>query len=655
VVGEEQAEHETQDQDPEIELRHATTLWRAGTESATNDNPQGPVAGMVVDMTDVSGESERPVNVGIWRPAFRLIRALLRHHKRLFFTSVAGASVFAACTVLSAEIVGRITDDVVRPRFEEGSVAVGTVVAVLAALIVVGVVRAAGVVVRRTFAGRTAWRIAESLTGDVVDHVVAQPTPWHRRQSTGDIITRAGVDTEAATAVLQPLPFATSVVVMLVLSAVWLVVTDPILGIAAVAVFPLLIALNLAYQRRVNQYFSIAQHEIGRLSSAVHESFDGVNVVKAFGAESRETERLAVIASRLREARFNTVRLRSTFEALLDVVPSVVNILLLVGGAHRVRSGDLTVGELTSFIYLFTLLVFPLRLIGYALSELPHSQAGWNRMRQLLDEPIEADPMQALNHHPSHAVLLHDVHVSHDGEHDVLRGVDARIEAGLTVAVVGSTGAGKTTLVQAIAGLITVRRGSITVPDSSTGSMALVFQEPFLFAGSVRQNVTLGAPIDDDAVRTALATSEASFVDELPEGLDTIVGERGVGLSGGQRQRIALARALVRRPGLLLLDDTTSALDPSTEARVLANLRATLTDTTVVAVASRPSTIALADEVLYMVDGVVVAHGTHDELMESSEHYRLLMQAFEHDRDLLETAVVSGPDLSGPDLPGPAQ
>ncbi|MCU1361954.1 MAG: putative transporter permease/ATP-binding protein [Ilumatobacteraceae bacterium] len=594
----------------------------------------------MVDMMAVSGVSEQSQEqsqrVGIWRPAFRLIRALVRHHKRLFFIAVAGASVFAACTVLSAEIVGRITDDLVRPRFEQGSVKVGTVIAVLGALVLVGIIRAAGVVVRRTWAGRTGWRIAESLTAEVVDHVVAQPAPWHRRQSTGDIITRAGVDTEAATAVLQPLPFASSVVVMLLLSAVWLVLTDPVLGLAAVCVFPLLIALNLVYQRRVDRYFSQAQVEIGNLSSAVHESFDAVNIVKAFGAERRETERLAVIASRLREARRNTVRLRSTFESLLDGVPSVVNILLLIGGAYRVRSGDLTVGELTSFIYLFTLLVFPLRLIGFALSELPHSQAGWDRMRQLLDEPIEADPALALHRHSSHGVQLRDVHVTHDGERDVLQGIDADIGAGLTVAVVGATGSGKTTLVHAIAGLVDVASGSITVPDHDAGAItALVFQEPFLFAGSVRQNVTLGLPLDDDAVRIALATAEASFVDELLDGLDTILGERGVGLSGGQRQRIALARALVRRPALLLLDDTTSALDPSTEARVLANLRATLADTTVIAVASRPSTIALADEVLYLVDGVVVAHGPHDRLMESSDHYRELMQAFEHDRDLM--------------------
>ena len=579
------------------------------------------------------GTTPEPHGVGIMRAAFRLIRALTRGHRRLFFTAVAGAAVFAACTVVSADIVGRVTDDVVTPRFEQGHVSTGTVVAVLGALILVGVVRAAGVVVRRKWAGRTGWRIAESLTAQVVDRVVEQPAPWHRRQSTGDLITRAGVDTEAATAVLQPLPFASGVVVMLVLSSIWLVSTDPVLGIAAVIVFPVLLTFNVFYQHRVDRYFAAAQTEIGKLSAAVHESFDGVHVVKSFGAERRETERLAVIAARLREARLQTVRLRSGFEALLDGVPSIVNIGLLVGGAYRVRAGALTVGELTSFIYLFTLLVFPLRIIGFAFSELPHSQAGWSRIRQLLDEPIEADPAARLQRVPGTAVDVADLVVTHDGERDVLRGVTAHVDGGRTVAVVGATGAGKTTLIHAIAGLVSTSHGTIQVPD---GTVSVVFQEPFLFAGSVRDNVALGLPVDDDAINQALATAEASFVHDLPDGTGTVVGERGVGLSGGQRQRIALARALVRRPALLLLDDTTSALDPTTEARVLANLRATLHDTTVIAVASRPSTIALADEVLYLADGVVAAHGTHDELMATNEAYAELMQAFEHDREDLE-------------------
>ena len=570
-----------------------------------------------------------PTDAGRATQAFRLIRGLLRHHKKLFFTAVGCAAVFAACTVFSSVVVRLIIDKVIVPRFDDGHVATGRVVSILGLLIIVGVVRAVGVVGRRTFAGRTSWRVTESLTAEVVDRVVAQPVPWHRRQRTGDVITRAGVDAEAATHVLNPLPFACSVVLMLVLSAVWLLITDLWLGLAAVAVFPLLIALNLTYQRRVDRFYDTAQDELGKLSEAVHESFDGVTVVKSFGAESRETERLAVIASRLRNARFGAIRLRSTFEALLDGVPTLVNIFLLVAGAYRVRSGDMTVGELTSFVYLFTLLVFPLRLIGFALSELPYSIVGWNRIREMLDEPLLDDPSRTLLRHADNSIVIDDVVYDHDGVREVLRGVDAVIPGGRTVAVVGPTGAGKTTLLHLIAGLIEVDSGSITVPQQGC---VLVFQEPFLLAGSVRENVAMGRTLPDADIHTALIAAEAGFVEEFADGLDTIVGERGVGLSGGQRQRIALARALAGHPAALLLDDTTSSLDPSTEAKVLANLRERLGDTTVVAVASRPSTIALADDVLYLADGVVVAHGRHDQLLVDVAEYRRLMEAFEHDR-----------------------
>ncbi|MDO8361344.1 MAG: ABC transporter ATP-binding protein [Actinomycetota bacterium] len=574
-----------------------------------------------------------PESRGRLRQAFRLVRALLRHHKRTFFIAVGGASVFAACTVLSAVIVRLITDDVIGPRFNQGTVSARKVVVVLGALVVVGFVRAAGVVVRRTWAGRTGWRVTESITSEVIDRVTLQPVPWHRHQSTGDLITRAGVDAEAATAVLQPLPFASGVVVLVVLSSAWLLITDIPLGLAAVAVFPGLIALNIGYQRRVDRFYNTAQEELGALSAAVHESFDGVAVVKSFGAEGRETERLAVIAGRLREARLGAVRLRSTFEALLDGVPTVVNILLLVGGAYRVRAGEMSVGELTSFIYLFTLLVFPLRLIGFTLSEVPHSLAGWNRIRELLDQPVVPDPALTLVPGTDGSVVLRDLHFSHDGERDVLSGVDACIEGGRTVAVVGATGSGKTTLLHLIAGLVRPTSGTVTVP---VGGVRLVLQEPFLMAGSVRDNIALGSRAATDAIEAALAVAEAQFVHALPAGLDTEVGERGVGLSGGQRQRIALARALVRQPAVLLLDDTTSALDPTTEAKVLANLRAALANTTVVAVASRPSTIALADDVLYLADGRVVAHGRHDELMQAVPAYRRLIEAFEHDRAALD-------------------
>jgi ATP-binding cassette subfamily B protein len=582
-----------------------------------------------------------PDDGGSLTKAFRLLRALLRRHKRLFFIAVGGAAVYAACTVFSSVVVELITDKLIVPRFEgtRHHVGAGIVAAILGVLIGVGLLRAAGIVVRRTWAGRTNWRVTESVTAEVIDRVVVQPAPWHRRQSTGDVITRAGVDAEAATAILGPLPYAASVGLMIVLSSVWLLVTDWLLGIVAVAIFPILLALNVVYQKRVDRFFDTAQDELGQLSSAVHESFDGVAVVKSFGAERRETERLAVIASRLRDARLGAVRIRSTFESLLDGVPNLANVVLLIAGAYRVRSGNMTIGELTSFIYLFTLLVFPLRLIGFALSELPHSIAGWNRIRELLDQTVEPDPAATLRHASGNAVELDDVRFGHDPLRPVLRGVSARIDAGRTVAVVGATGSGKTTLLHLLAGLIAVDSGAITVPQQGC---LLVFQEPFLLAGTARENITMGAPVDELGIERALAVAEAVFLRELPNGLDTEVGERGVGLSGGQRQRLALARALVRDPAVLLLDDTTSALDPSTEAKVLANLRTAMSGTTIVAVASRPSTIALADEVLYLDDGVVVAHGSHDELMLTVPGYRALIEAFEHDRASMQ------PNVEGP-------
>lgn len=588
---------------------------------------------LVLERSTVGGVSDDRQRGGRAREAVRFIATLVRHHRGLFLTAVGGAAVFAACTVASAAMVRRITDDLIEPRFRTGSVSRSTVAMVLGLVILIGFIRAASVVVRRTFAGRTTWRVTEDITAEVIDRIVVQPTPWHRRQSAGDLITRAGVDAEAATAVLGPLPFASGVVVLLVLSSAWLLVTDVVLGAAAVAVFPVLVAVNVGYQHRVDRFYDTAQSELGALSAAVHESFDGVVVVKSFGAEDRETERLSRIAARLRDARLGAVRLRSLFEAILDGLPAVVSLLLVLGGAYRVRAGALTVGELTSMIYLFALLVFPLRLIGFALSELPHSLAGWGRVRSLLDQPIVPDPVGSLQQSNDNGVRLADVHFSHDGEREVLRGVTASVPEGRTVAIVGPTGAGKTTLLDVVAGVVDVDRGSVTVP---VGRVCPVFQEPFLLSGTVLDNVTLGSEVSTAEVRAALRTAEADFVDSLPEGLHTELGERGVGLSGGQRQRIALARALVRRPAVLLLDDTTSALDPATEAKVLANLRRELASTTVIAVASRPSTIALADDVLFLDAGTLVAHGTHDELMREVPEYRRLIEAFEHDRQSSE-------------------
>ena len=445
---------------------------------------------------------------------------------------MAGAAVFAVCTVGSSWLLRWIIDEVIIPRFDNDSFSVSQTLIAVGLLMGLSLIRACGVIIRRSFAGRAQWRTAQSLTDEVVDVIVQQPPQWHRQQSTGDLLTRAGVDVEASVAVMAPLPYASSVILMMAIAAVGLISSDTALGLAATAVFPMLIGLNVLYQRRVDKWFNIAQGELGVLSAAVHESFEGVTVVKAFGAENRETERLAIIASRVQSARIAAIRLRSLFEAALDFVPNMTNIFLVVGGAFRVRSGDLSVGELASFIYMFTLLVFPLRLIGYALSEMPRSQAGFDRIQNLRLSPVINDP-RSLFTHDDDVLVLHSASIGYDANNILFENVSASFAPQSFTAIVGYTGCGKSTFVQSLAGITPILSGSISGPSRLT---SFVFQEPFLFGTSVRDNVCMGREFSDDDLWWALEIAEADFVHELPQGVDTIIGERGVGLSGGQRQ-----------------------------------------------------------------------------------------------------------------------
>jgi ATP-binding cassette, subfamily B, bacterial len=356
-------------------------------------------------------------------------------------------------------------------------------------------------------------------------------------------------------------------------------------------------------------------------------------VVKAFGAEERETRRLSVISTRLKDARIRAVSARSTFEALLDGVPSLVNILLLVIGAMRVESKNMSVGELTSFIYLFTLLIFPLRIIGYVLSSVPHSASGYKRVREILNEPVALDPQtMILQSSVELGVRLEGITFRFGDElPDVLKNITLEIAAGKTVVVVGATGSGKSTLLSVMAGLLQPDKGTVWIANRSA---SIVFQEPFLFSGTIRHNINMGRSITDNVLQKSLYLAGADgFVGALEEGVNTVIGERGISLSGGQRQRISLARAIAQESSVLLLDDTTSALDTITESIVIDRLRGSENIITTIIVASRPSTIALADEVIFIENGKLSDQGSHPDLLMRSGNYRLLMQSFEHDRD----------------------
>jgi ATP-binding cassette subfamily B protein len=587
-------------------------------------------------VTDQAGDQVLDERIGAIERARRngrFIGSMIKMQPKLFAVAVSGAAVFAVLTVASSFAISWMIDEVILPRFEDGDVEMATFLAGVSMVIGIGLLRAIAIVIRRSYASITMWRVAQMLTNDVVDRYIQQPMSWHNRRPDGDLVARAGVDAESTVNVLAPIPFASGTVVMVIVSTIWMLFIDPPLGLVAVIVFPLLVTTNVVYERQVSAHFARAQHRLGEFSAGVHESFEGVQLVKSYGAEERETERLSGLADQVRVSRVHALRLRSWFEALLDVIPSLTNILLVVIGSVRVRSGDISIGELSGVIFLFTLLVFPLRLIGFTLSELPRSIAAWNRIQTVLREPIEADPAEAISEPPPGVgISLDDVSFAHEADGPpTLTDVTLTLPRGNVTALVGPTGSGKSTIAQLAIGLVGPSSGQVAL---QAGERCIVFQEAFLMGGTVRDNIELGEKFSDQDIWHALDLAAAKqFVGRLPRQLDTVVGERGVSLSGGQRQRLALARALVRNPALLVLDDTTSALDPATEAVVLENIRQELADSSVVMVASRPSTIALADDVVFVADGRVAAHGTHDDLMASTPAYRELVEAFEADRD----------------------
>jgi ATP-binding cassette, subfamily B, bacterial len=554
----------------------------------------------------------------------------IRMHPRPFAIGILGAAMYAAGTVASTRLLKWVIDKVIRVRFEQGSIPARTVLIAAGAIVLVGVFRSVAVVLRRSFANRGDNDVALTLRSRVIEQFSHRPIHWFDERDTGTLMAHAGIDIDAVRESLSPLPLTIGVLFLLVFSAISLLFTDLVLGGVAILMFPLLMLVSISYQRQQTDPMKQAQEAVGDLTNIVHESVDGAAVVKAFGAAALERKRFDHQAEILRQAKLVTVRKRARFTALFGLVPNMASLLLLVVGAYRVRSGAITLGDVSSVLYLFTLLVWPLGVVGYMLGDMTHGYSGWLRVRDMLES---ADPAGVVPGVPpaGEAVRLHDVGFAYEDGRDVLDGVHLRVPVGQVIALVGATGSGKTTLLELLAGLRSPNRGTVATIG---GPGRMVFQEPFLFAGSLRENVDLSGNESSVIVRRAMTHAQADeFVLDLPAGIDTIVGERGVTLSGGQRQRVALARAFASPASLLLVDDATSSLDPSTEGRVLAALPEALQGGSAIIVASRPSTIGLADQVAFMEDGRITGFGQHDDLLVSMPAYRDLVEAYERDRE----------------------
>lgn len=519
-------------------------------------------------------------------------------------------------------------------------------------VLALGVLEAFFIASRRRLVMRPSTRIETSMRNSLYAKLQDLPVAFHDRWESGQLLSRSVSDLSL---IRRWLAFG---VVLLVVNIVTIVVGFVVLFtfgwilglIFLIASIPLWIN-GLLFERRYSAVARRSQDQVGDLATSVEQSVHGIRVLKAFGRGGAKLEEFSEQAEALRGTEIKKAKAIAGIWLWLLLVPDVAFALCLLAGIWLASQGQLSVGQLFAFFATATVLRFPIESIGFLLSMTFDTRTAVDRFFEVMDsENTITDPEHPKTIAEPHGALsFNGVHFRYQDSApqypDLINGVELQLQPGETMALVGLTGCGKTALLSLVPRLYDVTGGSVTIDgvdirdltrEELRRHVGVAFEDATLFSSTVRENVLLGRPDVQGAeaealMREALDIAQASFVDDLPDGVDTRVGEEGLSLSGGQRQRLALARAIAARPSVLVLDDPLSALDVDTEARVEAGLRRVLADTTSLIVAHRPSTVTLADRVALMENGVVTAVGTHHDLMATNEHYRYVISSLDDD------------------------
>jgi ABC-type multidrug transport system fused ATPase/permease subunit len=578
--------------------------------------------------------SETATNHPHLRIFWRLL-GFLRPYRWSLAVSIVLAAASQAASIALVRLTQSVIDDAIRPRDHR---MLWILIAVIAGL---GAVKALLMVGRRFISGRQALGVEFDMRNALYSHLLRLSFGFYDRHQTGQLMSRATVDLQGVRFFLGYGLIFFSQNLLTIVGAVGIMLwTDWRLSLIAFAIAPVLILLAYRYSRVSHPVLRDVQQKMADVATVAEENIVGVHVVKSFAQEDKEQEKFARRSEAVFERTVDANRQRSLYVPLLSFVPLLAQGGVLLAGGWMVVHDQLTVGEFFAFNLYVSMLIMPLRMLGMWIGQSQRATASGERIFQILDEPEEiTDRPQATALPPGPGrIAFERVTFGYDPDRPVLENVDLEVEPGRNVAIIGHTGSGKTTLTalvprfyDATAGRVKV--DGVDVRDVTLTSLrratAVISQDPFLFSTTVRENIAFGAPdaSDEEIERAARLAQVHEFIADLPQGYDTVIGERGITLSGGQRQRLAIARAIVTNPRILILDDATASVDATTEAKIRLGLREAMEGRTTLIIAHRLSTISLADEIVVLDHGRVAARGTQADLAETSPVYR---EIYEH-------------------------
>jgi ABC-type multidrug transport system fused ATPase/permease subunit len=560
---------------------------------------------------------------------YRRLMGFLRPYRRQLWGSLAFAWLAMGMTVLIPWLIGRAVTAIEHGEQPD-------LLPLAVAIVVAGILRLGLTLVRRVVAGKVSLAVEFDLRQRFYAHLQRLELGFFDSQQTGQLMSRATVDLQSIRFFLgYGLIFITQNLLTIALASAVMFALEPWLALVALAPAPFVVYAASRYNRVSRPAVQEVQQRLAELTAEAEENVSGIRIVKAFAREEHQLRRFQRAVARVFDQSIYSTRLQAFFSPLLGFLPQLGIALVLLIGGRAVIAGSLSLGDFTAFYTYVAMLAGPMRMLGMTLGMAQRAIASGNRLFEILDRepriesPPDARPLPA----GGGRVEMRGVSLRYDGSGPALDGIDLTVEAGRTVALVGPSGSGKTSLVALIARLYDPSEGSVEIDGADVRSVelsslrsqvAFVGDDSFLFTASLAENIAYARPEASRAeIEAAARRAQANeFIDDLPGGYDTLVGERGLTLSGGQRQRVAIARALLADPRILILDDATSSVDATTERAIKAGLGEAMAGRTTFVIAHRLSTVSLADEVVVMDGGRIVDRGSHAELLEGCGFYR---------------------------------